>query len=302
MHLSRRALLSTAATTVAAAALAPQAVAHSRRPPVSPAPKSVRHIPLEGAVNVRDLGGYWTIDGSRVRYGKALRGDELGKLTDADVRTIGDLGLERVVDFRVPFEVDRNGPDRLPPDVTPVARPVSDLGLYAHLLSVISSADPVRQEEALGGDRGAELMRGIYRAFVTDPDNRARFAETLRDLAGGVRGPLLYHCTSGKDRTGWASYVLLRVLGVPGALAEKDFLLSNVFRAEADRRTREALRELGLMQNPDLLIPVQEVRMTYLEAALDQASRDFGGLRGYVRDGLSLDTRTLLGLRYRLVD
>ncbi|WP_156723993.1 tyrosine-protein phosphatase [Streptomyces apocyni] len=303
MHLSRRALLSTAATgatAIATAAIAPQAVAHSRRPPS--APKAVRHIPLEGAVNVRDLGGYRTYGSGRVRYGMALRADELGKLTDADVDTIAGLRLARVVDFRLPFEVDQNGPDRLPPGLTSVARPVSDLGLYAHLLSVIGSADPVRQEEALGGGRGEELMRAIYRAFVTDPANRAQFAETLRDLAGGVRGPLLYHCTSGKDRTGWTSYVLLRTLGVPESIARHDFLLSNVFRAEADRHTREVVRDLGLMENPDLLIPVQEVRASYLEAALDQAERDFGGLRGYLRDGLSLSTRTLLSLHFRLID
>ncbi|MHC0433811.1 tyrosine-protein phosphatase [Streptomyces sp. O3] len=299
MHLSRRALLTTAAASVGAAALAPRAAAHGWRTPGTG--KDVRHIPLEGAVNVRDLGGYRTYDGERVRYGMALRADELGELTDADVRTVDGLGLKRVVDFRVPFEVDHGGPDRLPPGLTPVSRPVSDLGLYAFLLSVIGSADPVRQEEALGGGRGAELMRGIYRAFVTDADNRARFAETLRDLAGGVRGPLLYHCTSGKDRTGWTSYILLRMLGVPDTSAREDYLLSNVFRAEADRRTREAVRDLGLMENPDLLIPVQEVRASYLDAALDQAERDYGGLFGYVRHGLSLDTWTLFTLRHRLV-
>ncbi|MDH2387247.1 tyrosine-protein phosphatase [Streptomyces sp. HNM0663] len=264
-------------------------------------PRRAAAAPLEGAVNVRDLVGYRTYDGERVRYGRVCRADELGKLTEADVRTVAGLDLARVVDFRVPFEVGYNGPDRLPPGLTPVARPVSDLGLFAQLLSVIGSPDPVRQEEVLGGGRGGELMRAIYRALVTDQDNRARFAETLRDLSGEVPGPLLYHCTSGKDRTGWTSYVLLRALGLPDASARQDFLLSNAFRADADRRTRDAVRDRGLMENPDLLIPVQEVRSSYLDAALDQAERDYGGLVGYLRDDLSLSTWTLLGLRFRLV-
>ncbi|MGW0734619.1 tyrosine-protein phosphatase [Streptomyces sp. NPDC002851] len=302
MSISRRTLLTGSATAVVAAALTPSAAVARPRVRVSGTPRSVRHIPLERAVNVRDLGGYRTYDGAEVRYGRAFRADELSKLTDADVTVLGGLGLTRVVDFRVPFEIEQNGPDRLPAGLTAVSRPVSDMGLYAWLLGVISSRDPVKQEEALGGGRAEELMRKIYRTFVTDATNRGRFAATLRDLAGGAGGgALLFNCTSGKDRTGWASYLTLSLVGVPGTVAEQDYLLSNTFRAEADRRTREALKQMGLMQNPDLLIPVQEVRPDYLGAALAQADADYGGLGGYVRNGLGLDGRTLVGLRERLV-
>ncbi|MER7172946.1 tyrosine-protein phosphatase [Streptomyces mesophilus] len=294
MPLTRRALLSTTAATAALTLTAPPARARQQ-------PGSVRHIPLQGAVNVRDLGGYRTYDGERFRHGRVYRADELGKLTDADVTTLAGLRLDRAIDFRVPFEIQQNGADRLPAGVTAVARPVSDLGLYAQLLGIIGSRDPVRQEAALGGDRGAELMRTIYRAFVTDATNRDRFADTLRDLAR-ARGPVLYHCTSGKDRTGWTSYLLLRLVGVPATTASEDYLLSNTYRAEADRRTREGIRALGLMQNPDLLIPVQEVRPDYLEAALAQAQADFGGLTGYVREGLGLNWGVIAALRGRLVD
>ncbi|MFI6940922.1 tyrosine-protein phosphatase [Streptomyces sp. NPDC050418] len=294
MPLTRRALLSTTVATAALAVTAAPATARHK-------PAAVRHIPLQGAVNVRDLGGYRTYDGERVRHGRVYRADELGKLTDADVTTLAGLKLSRAIDFRVPFEIQQNGADRLPAGVTPVARPISDLGLYAQLLGIIGSRDPVRQEAALGGDRGAELMRSIYRAFVTDATNRAQFAATLRDVAR-ARGPVLYHCTSGKDRTGWTSYLLLRLVGVPGATAREDFLASNTFRAEADRRTREGIKALGLMQNPDLLIPVQEVRPDYLGAALTQAEADFGGLTGYVRDGLGLNWGTVAALRARVVD
>ncbi|MDQ8701583.1 tyrosine-protein phosphatase [Streptomyces sp. LHD-70] len=295
MALSRRALLSTAALSLSAAALtAPPAFAGGLR-------TGVRHIRLEGAVNVRDLGGYRTYDGAAVRYGLAYRADELGKLTDADVRTLGGLDLGRVVDFRVPFEVEHNGQDRLPAGVRALARPVSDLGLYARLLQVIGTKDPVEQEKWLGGGRAEEQMRGIYRAFVTDAAGREQFALTLRDIAAADTGPLLYHCTSGKDRTGWVSWLLLRAIGVPGATAERDFLLSNTYRAEADLRTREALKAAGLMQNPDLLIPVQEVRRDYLRAARDEVERRYGSLAGYLVRGLGLDLRTLARLRRQLV-
>ncbi|MEU6478222.1 tyrosine-protein phosphatase [Streptomyces sp. NPDC047017] len=262
---------------------------------------SVRSLALQGAVNVRDLGGYRTAGGGRVRYGQVFRADALSRLTDADVVELSRLGLRTVVDFRVPEEVRGDGADRLPAGLAVTSRPVHDLGLYTTTTEVIASEDPVAQRRTLGGGRAERLMRSVYRSFVTDPDDRRRFAETLRDIADRRETPLLLHCTSGKDRTGWLSYVLLRAGGVPAATAERDYLLSNGFRAAADRRTREQLGESGLMRDPDLLIPLQEVRAGYLEAALDQAGRDYGGLHGYLTRGLGLDNRTLAALRARLV-
>lgn len=125
MSISRRTLLAGSATAVVAAALTPSTAAARPRVRV----RAVRQIPLEGAVNVRDLGGYRTYDGASVRYGQVFRADQLSKLTDADVAVLGGLGLTRVVDFRVPFEIEQNGPDRLPAGLTAVNRPVSDMGL-----------------------------------------------------------------------------------------------------------------------------------------------------------------------------
>ncbi|WP_223735087.1 tyrosine-protein phosphatase [Streptomyces purpurogeneiscleroticus] len=262
---------------------------------------TVRHIPLQGAVNVRDLGGYRTGKGRQVRYGQVFRADALGKLTDADVARLSEMRLRTVVDFRVPLEVEHDGADRLPEGLTAASRPVDDLGLYARTMAAIDSKDPVEQQEMLGDGKAEELMRAIYRNFVTSPENRRQFATVVRDIARHGRSPLLYHCTSGKDRTGWLSYLLLRAVGVPATTATDDFLLSNAFRAEADRKTREGLEQAGLMENPDLLIPLQEVRADYLRAALDQAERDYGGLDGYLTDGLGLTPATLAGLRARLL-
>ncbi|MEI5100002.1 tyrosine-protein phosphatase [Streptomyces sp. PmtG] len=265
-------------------------------------PYALRHIPLQGAVNVRDVGGYRTYDGERVRHGRVFRADALSGLTDADVTTLSGLGLRRVVDFRVAEEVAYDGPDRLPAGAAALSRPVTDNGLFRQLLTVIGSRDPVKQEELLGGGRAEAFMRETYRTFVADTANRAHFAATLRDIADGGTGPLLYHCTAGKDRTGWLTYVLLRAVGVPERAAVDDYLASNAFRAAHDARLRETLKQAGIMRDPDLLIPLQEVRTGYLDTALTEASRLYGGFGGYLTKGLGLDPRTLLDLRARLVD
>ncbi|MEV7614351.1 tyrosine-protein phosphatase [Streptomyces sp. NPDC089799] len=263
--------------------------------------ETIRQIPLQGAVNVRDLGGYPTYTGGRVRQGLVYRSDALGKLTPADITAVSALGLTKVVDFRIPMEVQYDGADRLPPGLTPTSRAVSDLGLYGTLVGAIASGDPVKQEQMLGGGRAEAYMRDIYRTFVTSPENRAQFAATLRDAASGGQGPLLFHCTSGKDRTGWMAYVLLRALGVPEGTAGRDYLASNTYRGAYDAKLREGLKQSGRMQNPDLLIPLQEVRQDYLDAATAQLEADYGSFYGYLTQGLGLDLRVLVDLQRKLV-
>ncbi|MEU6823174.1 tyrosine-protein phosphatase [Streptomyces atriruber] len=270
---------------------------HTASAPVS---EAARQIPLQGAVNVRDVGGYRTYDGERVREGRVFRADGLSKLTDADLGTVAGLGLKKVIDFRVPAEVQYDGADRLPAGLSPTSRPITDNGLFTQLLTAIGSKDPVKQEEMLGNGKAAAFMRDVYRTFVTDSGNRAQFAATLRDIADS-RSPLLYHCTSGKDRTGWTTYLLLRLVGVPERTAAGDYLASNTYRAAYDAKLREALKQGGLMQNPDLIIPLQEVRADYLDTALAEAARRYGGFQGYLTKGLGLDAGTILKLRGRLV-
>ncbi|WP_406860348.1 tyrosine-protein phosphatase [Streptomyces sp. HUAS MG47] len=300
MHLSRRALLGAATATAVAAVLSPTAAAAHRRP--GSTATAVRHIPLQGAVNVRDLGGYLTYTGDRVRQGLVYRADALGKLTDADVTTVASLGLVTAVDFRIPLEVQYDGADRLPAGVRAVSRQITDNGLYGQLLAAIGSRDPVRQEQMLGNGRAAAFMTEVYRTFVTSPANRAAFGATLRDLSRPGTGPYLYHCTSGKDRTGWTSYLLLTALGVPDQSAVSDYLASNTFRAAHDAKVREGLKQSGMMQNPDLLIPLQEVRTEYLNTALSEVRSAYGSLFRYLTAGLGLDVPTLSALQNRLVD
>lgn len=298
--LSRRRALGAAIGTAAALTAAPAAaVAAPGRPRDT---GGIRQIPLKGAVNVRDIGGYRARGRGRVRYGLVYRADALSGLTEADVARVAGLRLSEVVDFRVPFEVRTDGADRLPAGLAVTARAVSDGGQYETMMAAIGSKDPAVQQEALGNGKAAAAMRTTYRMFVTDAANRARFAETLRDAAFGGRGALLYHCTSGKDRTGWMTYVLLSLLGVDRRAAVGDYLASNAIRAAHDAEVREGLRRAGLMQHPELLIPVQEVRMEYLDAAREQVRRTFGSLDRYVAEGLGVDRGVVGVLRRRLVE
>ncbi|KUL35001.1 hypothetical protein ADL22_28720 [Streptomyces sp. NRRL F-4489] len=264
-------------------------------------PPPARRVPLHGAVNCRDLGGYRTDHGRTVRYGRLFRSDSLPKLTPDDLTVLHRLGLRTVIDMRVPSEVSFDGADRLPAGLAVTSLPVNDTGLFAAMQAAIATKDPVEQQRRLGDGRGEALMRDVYPTFVTSAANRAAFATMLTRFADQDRLPLLFHCTSGKDRTGWLTYLLLRLLGVPHATAEQDYLLTNTLRRDADAAVRAQLKQAGLMQDTDLLIPLQEVRSGYLAAGLDQLRQDYGDIPRYLSAGLGLHTSTLARLRARLL-
>ncbi|QIS24147.1 protein-tyrosine-phosphatase [Nocardia terpenica] len=260
---------------------------------------AVTRIELQGAVNVRDIGGYRTYDGAQVRSRKVIRADALNNLTPGDVRTVAGLNLQAVVDLRTQAEIQAMGADKLPPGVPLVARPIDDTGLYLQMTQVIRSADPQQQQQVLGNGGAERIMANVYRSFLSD-DSRAKFGATIRDLAD-TDGPTLYHCTAGKDRTGWLTYVTLRAVGVPEQTARQDYLLSNQYRAAADAQLRDQVKRAGLMQDPDLLIPLQEVRETYLDTALQQVQQTYGDFGKFLVQGLGLDPGTILKLRQNLV-
>ncbi|WP_330179162.1 tyrosine-protein phosphatase [Nocardia sp. NBC_01503] len=292
----RRSLLSAIFVPVAAVALTAGVGAVADAAPAAAGPTK---IDLQGAVNVRDLGGYWTYDGAKVKSGKVIRADALGKLTDADVQKLGGLKLQTVVDLRTNAEVQGLGADKLPAGVPLVARPIDDTGMFVKMSQAIQSRDPQQQQALLGDGKAEQIMGDVYRSFFT-ADSLSKFGQTVRDLAN-TGNATLYHCTAGKDRTGWLSYVTLRAVGVPESVARQDYLLSNRYRAAADAATRAQLKQAGYMRNPDLLIPLQEVRDDYLDIAVDQVNSQFGDFGKFLTQGLGLDAGTILKLRKNLV-
>src|SRR6185369_15308986 len=133
------------------------------------------------------------------------------------------------------------------------------------------------------------LMRESYRNYVRH--NTASF----RNLFGHLledRAPLVIHCTAGKDRTGFASALILHALGVPDDVISADYLLTNQFY----RRDPSAATDLP----EDVRSAIGSVETSYLAAAFDAVGRDYGDLETYLRDGLMLGTaeRTALKARY----
>ena len=233
-----------------------------------------RHVALDGAVNVRDVGGYQSSYGLQVARGLLFRGDALSQLSGLDRERIDRLGLRTVIDFRSPGEVLLSGADRLPFGVQFVSLPVGggDLGAVYEL---IASGDHERQRRELGDGRAAEFMVEINRGFVADARQREAFGAALRVVCAAGRLPLLYHCSGGKDRTGWMTAIVLTVLGVPREFVLRDYLLSNDFHRTGYQKLRFDLVKTGIVADPELLRPILEQSATYLGAAFEEADRRY---------------------------
>jgi protein-tyrosine phosphatase len=253
-----------------------------------------RHVELHGALNTRDLGGYLTQDGRRVRWGLLFRSDRLSELNDGDVEALASLGLRRVYDLRSESERTHHE-DRLPEDVASIALPISNPALDPDRLRSLILGGGAEEGEFHG------LLLRANRSFVLD--HEAEFGALIQALAqpGGL--PALFHCTYGKDRTGFAAAVILSLLGVPWETAVEDYLLSNVTLApEIERKSRlirvGSLFRISRADARDLL----GVKREYLESARRAAAERFGSIDAYLREGLGVSDETREKLQRALLE
>ncbi|WP_313075157.1 tyrosine-protein phosphatase [Melaminivora sp.] len=227
-----------------------------------------RSVPLSGASNFRDLGGYATPDGRQVRWRRLFRSDHLAGLSPEDARMLAGLGLARAVDLRGQGESAAQAYQL--PEVRYHALPIEP--------TVVQRAQELaRSGQPVTASLAEQWMHETYRAFVADnaPQFAALFAHLLEEDT-----PLVFHCTAGKDRTGFAAALILLALGVPEDVVMQDYLLTN-----------ELYRRPALVAHSapeEVLQVIWQVQPGFLHAALDAVQRDHGGLQRYLTARLGL--------------
>ena len=177
---------------------------------------SARHLSLQGASNFRDLGGYPTADGRTTRWRQIFRSNHLGQLTAADIEIVRALGVRSAFDFRGVEE--RAAGVCVVNEITVHSLPIEP--------TVVASLRAELARGTLTAPVALNIMRESYRNYVRHSTHSFRnlFGHLLDDSA-----PLVIHCTAGKDRTGFASALILHALGVPDEVIAEDYLLTNSY-------------------------------------------------------------------------
>ena len=241
----------------------------SPTPAISPdcaAPR--RLLPMEGAYNVRDLGGYAAADNRQIRWGKIFRSGDMNCLTDGDLERLAAIPLATSIDFRTEEEITA-APNRVPSSLVRVIQ-----------LSIDPGALSFRQGPYAG--KGEEIMKEINRLLVRDfQDVYTRFFQAVQDSRNA---PLLFHCSAGKDRTGYAAALLLAALGVDRQTIVDDYMLSaSCVREKYAPRVQE---------NPGLA-DLFTVKPSYILTALDLIDQEYGGMERYLTENLKVDLTVL---------
>lgn len=252
----------------------------------------IRRLFFSGAKNLRDLGGYRTIDNKTVRWEALYRSDGLNKLTDSDLRYLSMLDLNRVIDFRAKHEMERE-PDRLPHEIK--GRRVE--------IPILDGSTKLWHDS---GRDFVNVLRNIKPAqymIQTNVELATKFTPEMQqfisELMSSNGKPILFHCAAGKDRTGFAAAILLRILGVPQETVMEDYLLTNRYFFPAHRWNLALLRVLKGNIFADSIKGFMEARAEYLTAAFNAIDQIHGSFEDYVYKALDLsvyDTERLRAL------
>lgn len=249
-----------------------------------------RILPFYGAPNFRDLGGYQTIDGRSVKWGKLYRSGDLSELTDTDLAYLAHLDLKTIFDLRSPKEI-QNQQNRLPQ-----ANPPETVNLFIY----DEKADPyfIRQQILAGNlnDLDSEkFLIEFNKSMVFE--FTSEISDFFRNLCDPDRYPALLHCTIGKDRTGFMAAAALLALGVSRDMVYYDYELTNLYTSQLFE-TIQPFFQTGA----ETLKHFLQARREYLQAALDTIDEEYGSFDRYLREALDVSEEDQEHLRGALLE
>jgi protein tyrosine/serine phosphatase len=245
---------------------------------------------LKSIDNFRDVAGittaYSTAHDGTMRAGVFYRSNAITP-SAADLATLNSLGIKAVYDLRTPSEIAGtpdtmlNGANYQNIDIIGATTSGSNITN----ISFNSAADAVA------------MMEQTNRAFVNDAGMRSQFG-TLFNALASVDAAQLFHCTAGKDRTGWTAAVLQSIAGVDNATIMANYLATNDYTAARVAATLKAMPpSMAAVYGPLL-----GVQASYLQAGLDEVTAQYGTMDNYLKQGLGLSQETIYVLRGKLVE
>ena len=268
-------------------------------------------IPVNGIINARDLGGYIMQDGRRLRDGMLLRSAHLADATDEDLQYLSSIPIAKVIDFRK--DIEMNGKtDRMVPGAEYIRLEIDASG------KIVSQATEDEKRLFTGNKQfdvkkfmvmaafnpmAQRIAQQMYPNLTNDPECREQFRQFFRLILETTHGAILYHCTQGKDRTGFASALILAALGAGRDTIVADFDATNRVYEEDVRQCCQNVRLMGGKENEIATVK------SFLGAntdnfikALESIDKEFGTMEAYLKGPIGLTEQDILTLRERYLE
>ncbi len=243
---------------------------------------------MESIRNFRSLGGQTSAGGRRVRTGLVYRSAHLAEASDADLAALVALGIRTVFDFRNPGDLAAEGPNRLPDGVRQISLPMADPANRMGARTDFSLLSAEELKDRYGDGKAFQWMKEASGRSVSDPERSARFGEFVRGLLAPGAVPVLFNCSAGKDRTGWAASLLLMAVGVPEEQVVAHYLETN--------------RHVAASRYGELLMPLAIVHEDYFAEQIRVLADTWGTFDRYWAYALGLDDGHRQALRELLLD
>lgn len=260
-----------------------------------------RVLPLEGGRNFRDLGGYRTSDGQRVKWGKLFRSGTMARLTDADYELLSTLGIRVICDFRANDEREQE----------PTVWRTSGAKPKYHARDYVTAESSLR---AMFGEGmpSAETVRVAMTQFYRETayEHADSYRTMFKSLAKG-EAPLAFNCSAGKDRTGVGAALLLTMLGVPRATVLEDYAMSErvvnyeteyATNAPSEPNEKPSAWDFLTKLPPEVRAPLLRSDPEYLRAALAAIEEREGSIEAYFDRVLSISKAERTRIRELLLE
>ncbi len=253
-------------------------------------------IRLEGAPNFRDIGGYCTKSGKKIKIGMIYRSDELSRLTDNDVSILEQLGIKLICDLRTASE-RKSKPDRL------INNGIRNINIPMNPLQENFSQRKLflLMHQKAGELDFDNLMDQYYQKFAFGCKEQVKEIITL--LSDSKNLPAVIHCTAGKDRTGFITAIIQLLAGVPRNEVLEDYLATNQFIQNRIKKLTRFLRIISFFRiSESRLKPMLEVNKKYLEEVLDNIYAKYSNIEEYLTYACQIDNADVLKLRNMLIE
>ena len=245
-----------------------------------------RALPIEGAYNVRDLGGYKTADGGQIRWRTLFRAADIHALAPSDQSTLLDAGVRTVIDLRGSQEL------------TEAASVFKDLSGVQYLPHNMTGDALINRWGTVPVPADSSVRLSTMYSTVLD-ERGQMVKEILEAVSQPGTLPAVFHCTAGKDRTGVLAALLLGIAGVPHERIVEDYVLSARFLYGSSTVPPDGS---GANEFP----PFEEYQAMWcppdaMGLTLDHLDSKYGGIEGYARS-VGVDDATLSNIRNALVE